>query len=64
MIPSATLRGRDPIALARTASVLGIGIVKAWLLLGRVKPAAVVGFGGYPTIPPLLGGGVGGASRP
>lgn len=24
------------------------------MLLGRVKPAAVVGFGGYPTVPPLV----------
>ena len=24
------------------------------LLLGRLKPAAVVGFGGYPTVPPVL----------
>jgi UDP-N-acetylglucosamine--N-acetylmuramyl-(pentapeptide) pyrophosphoryl-undecaprenol N-acetylglucosamine transferase len=34
--------------------VLGAGAVKAWGLLGRIKPAAVVGFGGYPTLPPLL----------
>ncbi len=23
-------------------------------MIGRLKPAAVIGFGGYPTIPPLL----------
>ena len=54
IIPSATIRGRNPIALARTGAVLGYGLVKAWRLLGRLKPAAVVGFGGYPTIPPVL----------
>lgn len=54
VIPSETVRGRNPLALIRTASVLGIGVAKAWRLLGRIKPAAVVGFGGYPTIPPLL----------
>jgi UDP-N-acetylglucosamine--N-acetylmuramyl-(pentapeptide) pyrophosphoryl-undecaprenol N-acetylglucosamine transferase len=54
VVPSATFRGRDPISVARTASVLGFGIVKAWLLLGRIRPAAVVGFGGYPTIPPVM----------
>ncbi len=26
----------------------------SWSLIGRVKPAAVVGFGGYPTVPPVL----------
>ena len=54
IIPSATLRGRDPISLARTATLLGFGSAKAWMLLGRVAPKAVVGFGGYPTVPPLL----------
>ena len=54
LIPSATLRGRNPLALARTATLLTFGTAKAWAMLGRVKPAVVVGFGGYPTVPPLL----------
>ena len=54
LIPSATLRGRNPLALARTVALLALGIVKAWALIGRVRPAVVVGFGGYPTIPPLV----------
>ena len=54
LIPSATLRGRNPIALARTATLLTLGTAKAWSMLGRVRPAVVVGFGGYPTVPPLM----------
>ena len=54
VIPSATIRGRGPISLAKTLAALGIGAVKALLLLRRIRPAAVVGFGGYPTLPPLL----------
>jgi UDP-N-acetylglucosamine--N-acetylmuramyl-(pentapeptide) pyrophosphoryl-undecaprenol N-acetylglucosamine transferase len=54
LIPSATLRGRGLLALARTASLLTLGIGKAWSMLGRVRPAVVVGFGGYPTVPPLM----------
>ena len=54
VIPSETLRGRDPLSLARTAGTLGLGLVKAVLLFGRLKPSVVVGFGGYPTVPPLL----------
>jgi UDP-N-acetylglucosamine--N-acetylmuramyl-(pentapeptide) pyrophosphoryl-undecaprenol N-acetylglucosamine transferase len=54
IIPSATVRGRDPLSLTRTATTLMSGIVKAWLLLGRIRPVVVVGFGGYPSIPPLL----------
>ncbi len=54
VVASATLRARNPIALTRTAAVLGLGLVQAWALIGRLKPAAVIGFGGYPTIPPVL----------
>ena len=54
VIPSETIRGRNPIALARTGAALGLGFVKAWFLLGRLRPAAAIGFGGYPTVPPLL----------
>ena len=54
VIPSATLRGRNPVALARTAALLTLGTAKAWSMLGRLRPAVVVGFGGYPTVPPLM----------
>src|SRR6476469_5867993 len=54
VIPSATIRGRDPLSLAKPVTMLGIGVMKAWALLGRIRPAAVVGFGGYPTLPPVL----------
>jgi UDP-N-acetylglucosamine--N-acetylmuramyl-(pentapeptide) pyrophosphoryl-undecaprenol N-acetylglucosamine transferase len=53
LIASATLRGRNPIALARTAALLALGTAQAWALIGRVRPSVVVGFGGYPTVPPL-----------
>ena len=54
LIPSATLRGRDPLSLARTATLLAFGTLKALRLIGRLRPAVVVGFGGYPTVPPLF----------
>lgn len=54
LIPSATVRGRNPAALAKTGITLALGIAKAWSLIGRIKPKAVVGFGGYPTVPPLM----------
>jgi UDP-N-acetylglucosamine--N-acetylmuramyl-(pentapeptide) pyrophosphoryl-undecaprenol N-acetylglucosamine transferase len=54
LIPSATVRGRNPIALTKTGITLALGISKAWSLIGRIKPKAVVGFGGYPTVPPLM----------
>jgi UDP-N-acetylglucosamine--N-acetylmuramyl-(pentapeptide) pyrophosphoryl-undecaprenol N-acetylglucosamine transferase len=54
VIASATLRARNPFALIRTATTLAAGIAQAWALIGRLRPAVVVGFGGYPTVPPLL----------
>ena len=54
LIPSATLRGRNPFSVLRTAALLTLGTWKARSLMRRVRPAAVVGFGGYPTVPPLL----------
>src|SRR3954468_17740436 len=54
VVPSETVRGRNPLSLARTAIMLGYGTVVAFNLVRRLKPAAVVGFGGYPTLPPLV----------
>jgi UDP-N-acetylglucosamine--N-acetylmuramyl-(pentapeptide) pyrophosphoryl-undecaprenol N-acetylglucosamine transferase len=54
VVASATFRARNPVAVTRTTAALGFGFVQAWALIGRLKPAAVIGFGGYPTVPPLL----------
>jgi UDP-N-acetylglucosamine--N-acetylmuramyl-(pentapeptide) pyrophosphoryl-undecaprenol N-acetylglucosamine transferase len=54
VIPSETVRARNPIALVRTRALLGFGLLKAHLVLSRIRPTAVIGFGGYPTVPPLL----------
>ncbi len=53
-VPSATAAGRDPVTLMRTALALAQGVKAAHALLGRVKPGAIVGFGGYPSFPPLV----------
>jgi UDP-N-acetylglucosamine--N-acetylmuramyl-(pentapeptide) pyrophosphoryl-undecaprenol N-acetylglucosamine transferase len=42
------------LSLARTGFTLAAGMATAVYLLRKLKPAAVVGFGGYPTLPPLL----------
>jgi UDP-N-acetylglucosamine--N-acetylmuramyl-(pentapeptide) pyrophosphoryl-undecaprenol N-acetylglucosamine transferase len=54
VVPSETVRGRDPWSLARTGAMLAAGTAVALNLMRRLKPKAVVGFGGYPTLPPLL----------
>ena len=54
VVPSATIRGRSPWALAKTGVTLAAGLAVAIGLIRRLRPAAVVGFGGYPTLPPLM----------
>jgi UDP-N-acetylglucosamine--N-acetylmuramyl-(pentapeptide) pyrophosphoryl-undecaprenol N-acetylglucosamine transferase len=54
VVPSETVRSRNPLSLARTGLTLAAGMAAAVYLLRKLKPAAVVGFGGYPTLPPLI----------
>ncbi len=54
VVPSETLRGRTPWSLAYTGIMLVAGTAVALNLIRRLRPSAVVGFGGYPTVPPLL----------
>src|SRR6266576_1949151 len=54
VVPSETVRGRAPWSLAYTGITLAVGTGVALNLMRRLRPAAVVGFGGYPTLPPLL----------
>ena len=53
-IPAATPTSAGALSKARAALVLGGGLIVALTLIARLKPRAVVGFGGYPTVPPLL----------
>src|SRR5215475_12121723 len=52
VVASETARGRNPLQLAYATLTLATGAV--WRLIRRLKPVAVVGFGGYPTLPPLV----------
>src|ERR1700676_2794776 len=54
VVPSETVRGRTPWRLAYTGIMLAAGTAVSLNLMRRLKPRAVVGFGGYPTLPPLL----------
>src|SRR5512139_1102199 len=54
VVRSETARGRNPLQLAHAGFTLAAGTLSAWRLMRRSKPAAVVGFGGYPTLPPLI----------
>jgi UDP-N-acetylglucosamine--N-acetylmuramyl-(pentapeptide) pyrophosphoryl-undecaprenol N-acetylglucosamine transferase len=53
-IPSATLSGGSPAAMLRSLAELSRGLVQSRKLLRKINPAIVVGFGGYPTVPPVV----------
>ncbi len=54
VVPSATIGSKNPVAVARSLWTLWSGMRAAKKLIARLKPVVVVGFGGYPTVPPLL----------
>ncbi len=52
-IQSATIT-RSPLAAAQAIASLGLGFVQARVLMARIRPDVAIGFGGYPTVPPIL----------
>ncbi len=54
VVASETARGRNPLQLAYAGFTLAAGTLSALRLMRRLKPVAAVGFGGYPTLPPLI----------
>ncbi len=52
-VPAATLASRSPVAAAKTVLALARGTKAAYSIIGKVKPSVVIGFGGYPSYPPL-----------
>lgn len=53
-VASATIGSKNPVAFGKALLSLWKGFRQAKALIRRLKPVAVVGFGGYPTVPPLL----------
>ncbi|RWA65792.1 undecaprenyldiphospho-muramoylpentapeptide beta-N-acetylglucosaminyltransferase [Mesorhizobium sp.] len=52
-IQSATLGSKNPLAVLSALWAIWRGVRQASAVITRIKPEAVVGFGGYPTLPPL-----------
>ncbi len=53
VVPSATFGSKNPIAMMKTGLKLFSGFRAAGRLIRKIKPSVVVGFGGYPTLPPV-----------
>ncbi|WP_316860115.1 undecaprenyldiphospho-muramoylpentapeptide beta-N-acetylglucosaminyltransferase [uncultured Cohaesibacter sp.] len=60
IIPSATPSVRNPLKMAKAVMTLMKGVLAARKVLKEIKPDVVVGFGGYPTVPPILAARFGG----
>ncbi len=55
VLPGAGIAGRGVARSARAIAALAAGTVQARAILGRLEAATVVGFGGYPSVAPVLG---------
>ena len=53
-LDAATFKPGDPIGMVRAAIKIGLGILQARKAFARLKPWAVIGFGGYPSYPALM----------
>lgn len=53
-VPSATFAGRGVLGKGAALVTLARGAMRAYGLLGTIKPGCVVGFGGYPSLPGLV----------
>ena len=59
-IPSATPSGRSISGKLRVAFEIGKGVLTARKIVKSLKPGLLLGFGGYPTVPPVFGASLGG----
>lgn len=53
VVPSATFGSKNPFAMMRAIWTIWKGVREAGRILAKIQPKAVVGFGGYPTLPPV-----------
>lgn len=64
VLPGAGIAGHGLARAAGAALALAQGTMQARTILRRLDAAAVIGFGGYPSVPPLLGARLLGTRRP
>ncbi len=54
VLPGAGIAGRGLRRGLQAAAALAAGTLEARRVLARIEPSAIVGFGGYPSVPPVL----------
>jgi UDP-N-acetylglucosamine--N-acetylmuramyl-(pentapeptide) pyrophosphoryl-undecaprenol N-acetylglucosamine transferase len=55
VLSSATLRRGDPLSLPKAAVAILRGVLQARSAMRLMAPSVVIGFGGYPSLPALIG---------
>ena len=58
ILMGAGIAGRGVLRAAAATLTLGAGAAQARTIFGQLDPAIVVGFGGYPSVAPVLGAGM------
>lgn len=53
-VPAATIAGPGLAGVLSSLWKIFSGTAQSYSIYGRIKPSAVIGFGGYPTLPPVL----------
>ena len=53
-LSAATFKPGDPLGMVKAAGAILKGVMQARSELSELKPAVVVGFGGYPSLPALM----------
>jgi UDP-N-acetylglucosamine--N-acetylmuramyl-(pentapeptide) pyrophosphoryl-undecaprenol N-acetylglucosamine transferase len=53
-VPAATFAGRSPLGRVAAFGVIALGVASALTKLLRLRPRAVLGFGGYPSLPVMV----------
>ena len=53
-VPAATFAGRSPLGRVLALGVIALGVVSSLAKLRSLRPRAVVGFGGYPSLPVMI----------
>tara|TARA_B100000686_G_scaffold353440_1_gene459070 strand:+ start:187 stop:1332 length:1146 start_codon:yes stop_codon:yes gene_type:complete len=53
-ITAGAVAGKNPLAVCRAIAQTARGIMESWVLVRRLRPVFVIGFGGYVSVPLLL----------
>ncbi|HET7412526.1 MAG TPA: glycosyltransferase, partial [Pararhizobium sp.] len=54
VVSAATIGSKNPVRLIASFWTMFMGVRQSGRLIRSLRPKAVVGFGGYPTVPPLI----------